>query len=129
MDRAGALKLVDAPSGDETSDAAPDPALARAPSESRRLPAWLFIVALVLFAILVGWQAQVASGLKAEVVALEGRLERTNALLDAHRVHLSEIRGGVHELSESLLGLRALVDSDPSESVAPLDAEPALPTP
>jgi len=86
-------------------------------------------VALVLFAILVGWQAQVASGLKAEVVALEDRLERTNALLDAHRVHLFEIRGGVHELSESLLGLRALVDSDPSENVAPYDAETAEPTP
>ena len=87
------------------------------------------LVALVLFALLVGWQAQVASELKAEVAILEGQLEESQALLGAHRAHLSEIRGGVHELSESLLGLSALVDRDPTESLAEFAAEATEPTP
>jgi hypothetical protein len=43
----------------------------------------------------------------------------------AHRTHLSEVRGGVHELSERLQGLRSLVDRDPTAEVP----EMAVPTP
>ena len=123
------LKLVNAESEPETS---PDASTSTAGMESesgssdrRRLPVWLFVAVLIIFSVAIGWQAQVASELEAEVAGLEAQIERTNALLDAHRSHLSEVRGGVHELSQSLLGLRALVDSDP-EAVLP---EEGVPTP
>jgi hypothetical protein len=121
------LKLVDAESESVPS---PDARVSTAGTDStdrRRLPAWLFVAALIVFSIVIGWQAQVAGELEAEVAGLEAQLERTNALLDAHRSHLSEVRGGVHELSQSLQGLRALVDSDPEdpEAVLPEGAVPA----
>ena len=129
MDQANGLKLVDAPSESSTPGESDESPRDRTPWASRRLPAWLFVVALILFALLVGWQAQVASELKAEVALLDSQLERANALLDAHQTHLSEIRGGVHDLSESLLGLRALVDIDPSENVAPVPTDSVESTP
>jgi uncharacterized coiled-coil protein SlyX len=70
----------------------------------------------------IGWQAQLASELESQVAGLEVQLERTNVLLDSHRTHLSDVRGGVRELSERLQSLRALVDRDPtgvSEGVVP----------
>ncbi len=108
------LKLVDSTSGSGTSIDAPEPTPETDPTGRRSLPVWYFVVALVLFSLVIGWQAQRASELEAERAGLEEQLERTNGLLDAHRTRLSEIRGGVHELSERLQGLRALVDSDPT---------------
>jgi hypothetical protein len=81
-----------------------------------RLPLWLFVAGLILMALVIGWQAQNAGELEAQVVGLEVELERTNGLLEAHRTHLSEIRGGVEDLSERLQGLRALVESDPIQA-------------
>jgi hypothetical protein len=82
-------------------------------SSSRGLPVWMFVVGLIVAVVVIGWQAQLASELEAEVTGLEARLERSNALLEAHRNHLGEIRGGVYDLSERLDGLRALVDGGP----------------
>jgi|GEM_PF-4311686 len=136
-DQTSGPKLVDVSAESGISTQAQEPAIEPEPelesdpepAPARRFPGWLMLVALVLFALLVGWQAQVASELKAEVAILEGQLEESQALLGAHRAHLSEIRGGVHELSESLLGLSALVDRDPTESLAEFAAEATEPTP
>lgn len=117
------LKLVtaasesDSDSESETPSPMPEQAPTHPRRERRSLPVWLFVVALILFALVIGRQAQVAGELEAEVAGLEERLERTHALLDAHRSHLSEIRGGVQELSERLEGLRSLVDRDPTEGI------------
>jgi hypothetical protein len=81
------------------------------------LPVWLFVVALIVFALVIGRQAQLASELEAEVAGLEVQLEHTNALLDARRAHLNEVREGVHELSERLQRLRGLVGRDPTAGV------------
>ena len=113
-DQTAGLKLVDATSDSGTSTDVPKSPPTTDPTDRWSLPVWQFVVALVLFALVIGWQAQVASELEAELVGLEEQLERTNILLDAHRMRFSEIRGGVHELSERLEGLRALVDSDPT---------------
>ena len=112
------LKLVDEASEDEASSSESESSTGTDSTDRRRLPVWLFVVALILFSVVIGWQAQVASELEAEVAGLETQLERTNALLDAHRTHLSDIRGGVQELSQSLQGLRILVDSDPTIDAA-----------
>lgn len=134
-DQTSGPKLVDVSAESGISTQAQEPAIEPElesdpePAPARRFPGWLILAALVLFALLVGWQAQVASELKAEVAILEGQLEESQALLGAHRAHLSEIRGGVHELSESLLGLSALVDRDPTESLAEFAAEATEPTP
>jgi hypothetical protein len=116
------LKLVNATSESEnssdSSDAArstPETGSTDPRSDRRKLPVWLFVVALILFSLVIGWQAQLASELESQVAGLEVQLERTNTLLDAHRAHLTDIRGGVHELSERLQGLRALVDRDPTD--------------
>jgi len=120
-DETTGLKLVEESVGSETSRDASrstpetDPTDRR--SNRRSLPVWLFVVALLVFSLFTGWQAQLASELKAEVAGLEAQLEHTNALIDAHRTHLSEVRGGVHELSERLQGLRRLVDQDPTAGV------------
>jgi len=115
------LKLVDAMSEPETPSDPPMPTFetgpAPRPRDRWRLPAWLFVVTSILFFLVIGWQAQIAGELEARVAGLEEQLERTNALLDARRTHLSEIRGGVQELSERLRGLRTLVDSDPTAGV------------
>jgi len=115
------LKLVDAMSEPETTPDPPRPTFetspAHRPRDRRRLPAWLFVVTSILFFLVIGWQAQIAGELEARVARLEEQLERTNALLGARRTHLSEIRGGVQELSERLRGLRTLVDSDPTAGV------------
>lgn len=108
------LKLVDEASEDEASSSESESSTGTDSTDRRRLPVWLFVVVLILFSVVIGWQAQVSSELEAEVAGLETQLERTNALLDAHRTHLSDIRGGVQELSQSLEGLRILVDSDPT---------------
>jgi hypothetical protein len=129
QDPAIGLKLVDESAGSgATQDASPS-APESAPTDrgirGRSLPAWLFAVALIVFSLAIGWQAQLAGELEAEVAGLEAQLEHTSALLDAHRTHLSEVRGGVHELSERLQGLRSLVDRDPTAKVP----EMAVPTP
>lgn len=113
------LKLVD-----ESADsgASPDASSSSAETDStgrRSLPVWLFVVALIVFALVIGWQVQLASELEAKVAGLETQLEHTNALLDARRAHLTEVRGGVHELSERLQGLSRLVDRDPTAGMIP----------
>ena len=85
-------------------------------STQRSLPIWMFVVGLIVAVVVIGWQAQLAGELEAEVAGLESQLERSNTLLEAHRSHLGEIRGGVHDLSERLDGLRALVDGGPASS-------------
>ena len=132
-DQTVGLKLVNKASESGTSSDSSDPqsptpdgGSADPRRDRRRLPVWLFVLALILFSLVIGWQAQVASELEAEVTGLEERLEQTRALLDAHRTHLSEIRGGVHELSERLQGLRTLVDSDPTESLPESDVSIAV---
>jgi hypothetical protein len=97
-------------------------------SSPRSLPVWMFVVGLIVAVVVIGWQAQLASELEAEVAGLEGRLERSNALLEAHRSHLGKIRGGVYDLSERLDGLRALVDGGPAAGLTE-SAPEAQPTP
>jgi hypothetical protein len=122
------LKLVDDASESGQRPFATPSTSGTGRSERRSLPVWLFVVVLIAFALLIGWQAQLASELEAEVAGLEQELVRSRALLDAHRTHLGEIRGGVHELSASLEGLRTLVDRDPVESAAAV-AEATEPPP
>jgi len=109
------LKLVEESGGFETAG----PAEGRpgdSDSKGRRgLPIWLFVLVLLAFVSVAGWQVQVTGELEAEVAGLEAELSRSNALLDAHRLHLSEVRVGVHEVSAQLEGLRALVDRDPTD--------------
>ncbi len=93
------LKLVDDSTG---SGAVPEVETGPADSDSQRrrgLPIWACILGLLAFAVVMGWQLQVASELEAEVARVEAELSRANLLIDAHRMHLAEIRGGVHELS------------------------------
>ena len=128
-DQTVGLKLVNKASESGTSSDSSDPqsptpdgGSADPRRDRRRLPVWLFVLALILFSLVIGWQAQLASELESQVAGLEVQLERTNVLLDSHRAHLSEVRGGVHELSERLQSLRALVDrgvSEGSEGVVP----------
>ena len=122
------LKLVDARSesgsSPDASRSTPGTGPTHRQSDRRSLSGWLLVVALIISFLLIAWQARVASELEAEVAGLEAQLELTGALLDAHRTHLSEIRGGVHELSERLEGLRTLVDL-PIEGVP----ESVVPTP
>lgn len=82
-------------------------------STSRGLPIWMFLVGLVLAVAVIGWQVQRAGRLEAEIASLKSDLERSHALVEAHRSHLGEIRGGVYDLSERLDDLRALVEAGP----------------
>jgi hypothetical protein len=132
-DRNLGLKLVDEAS---TSGASPNAGESDFdPGRSGRwvLPVWLFVLALIVFFLAIGWQAKVASELEAEVEGLERDLAHTTALLDRHRTHLEEIRGGVQELSARLAGLSTLVESDPAapDDSAPVAAVPDIldPTP
>lgn len=124
VDESGAFEsLADAeePNVEPRSGAADD-------SPQRSLPIWMFVVGLIVAVVVIGWQAQLAGELEAEVAGLERKLERSSALLEAHRSHLGEVRGGVYDLSERLDGLRALVDSGPS--IGPTEPAPqAPPTP
>jgi hypothetical protein len=125
-DQAVGLKLVNKASESGTSSDSSDPQSSTPPDggsadprrDRRRLPVWLFVLALILFSLVIGWQAQLASELESQVAGLEVQLERTNVLLDSHRTHLSDVRGGVRELSERLQSLRALVDRDPTDGVS-----------
>jgi len=130
-ERTVGLELVDGASKSGRSFDASGSAPSDRQTDRRGLPIWLFVAALILFSLAIGWQAQVASELEAEVAGLEAQLERTNALLDAHRTHLSEIRGGVHELSDRLQGLRELVDRHPTDPTEPAQGNPesSVPTP
>ena len=87
--------------------------------EERRsgLPFWLFVLALVIFSGVVFWQIRRAGELEAQVVQLEEQLAETEALLEAHRSHLVEIRGGVHALSDRLGALQELVDREPASAL------------
>ncbi|MFP6655395.1 MAG: hypothetical protein VCB25_07185 [Myxococcota bacterium] len=87
--------------------------------ERQILPVWLFVSGLIIAAVVIGWQARLAGELVAEVAVLEQQLERSHALLEAHRNHLGEIRGGVTDLSERLAGLRKLVAEGPVAPAAP----------
>jgi hypothetical protein len=128
-DQTTGLKLVDdsadSEASSETSRSNSETGSSDRRSKRRSLPVWLFVVALIVFALVIGRQAQLASELEGEVAGLEVQLEHTNALLDARRTHLSEVREGVHELSERLQGLRGLVDRDPTAGVP--EAELATP--
>jgi len=131
-DQTVGLKLVNTASESGTSSDSSDPqssppdgGSADPRSGRRRLPVWLFVLALILFSLVLSWQAQLASELESQVAGLEVQLERTNALLDSHRSHLTEVRGGVHDLSERLQSLSALVDREPTDRVS----EGVVPTP
>lgn len=117
--QAAGLKLVDPAAAAESSRLDPVSALGGGPVGKRQdragLPLWLFVVALMLFFLVIGWQAQIESRLEAEVAGLEVELEQSQILLDAHRTHLTQIRGDVHDLSERIQGLRGLVDRNPSD--------------
>jgi hypothetical protein len=82
-------------------------------SNQRGLPIWLFVVLFLAFALVSGWQFQVAAALEEQIIGLESELVTTTDLLDAHQERLVEIRGGVHALVSQVDGLRALVDADP----------------
>ncbi|MBC8188699.1 MAG: hypothetical protein H8E78_10945, partial [Proteobacteria bacterium] len=69
--------------------------------------------------------AQLAGELEAEIVGLEARLDRAQSLVEAHRSHLGEIRGGVDDLSGRIDGLRALIESGPIDG--PSDSPPPAP--
>lgn len=100
---------------DASSTTTPPPASGDREGESdpRRVPLWVLVAVLILGAVVIGWQAQLASELEAEVTGLERQLDRSQAIVDAQRAHLGEIRGGVYELSDQLDGLRALIDAGP----------------
>jgi hypothetical protein len=112
----------DAPRGTGTD--AVDPSKRPANPKCRRVPAWLFIVVAAILILALIWQVRVAGELESQVAGLEDELAQVSVQLDAHRVRLFEIRGGVHDLSASLESLRALVDSDPGED-APAAAVPS----
>jgi hypothetical protein len=123
------LKLVDeAPEASETDApaTAPEDALADADAPSRRgVPIWLFVLLALAFVLVVLWQVQVARELEAEVARVEAELARSTVLLDAHRSRLSEVRSGIHALSDQLDGLRSLADR-PIDAAA--DASAAAPS-
>lgn len=129
------LKLVSgrsASSGEEAAPAAgpspsmgtghpasgPEVATRRARGSGRRLPAWSFVVLVVLFLTALGYQSYHASQLGDQVARLEASLADAERRLESHRTHLLEIRGGVHDLSGRLEALRALVDRDPTAAGA-----------
>jgi len=120
-DQTTGLKLVDDSADSRASSDASRSTSETGPSDRgsnrRSLPVWLFVAVLIVFALVIGRQAQLASELEAEVAGLEVQLEHTNALLDPRRTHLSDVREGVHELSERLQSLRGLVDRDPTAGV------------
>ncbi len=95
------------------------------------VPRWLFVLTLLLSAGIVFWQVRHAGELEARMVGLEEELARANALVEAHRTHLGEIRGGMHALSARVQALRDLVDRDPataSEGSLGSDAPVLLPS-
>ena len=87
-----------------------------AESDPTDVPRWFFVLTLVVFAGVVFWQVRHAGELAARVAGLEAELARANALVEAQRAHLGEIRGGVHALSERVEALQDLVDRDPTLS-------------
>ena len=125
------LKLVDEAAGYDALPGANDSSAGPGRSDSWVLPAWLFVVALIVFFLVIGWQAKVASQLESKVEGLERELVQTTALLEGHRTHLEEIRGGVRELSAHFAGLRTLVERGPDDSDDPAATAPDIlePTP
>jgi hypothetical protein len=98
----------------------------------RQLPLWLFVALFVVFLVAFGYQTHHAGRLESEVARLEASLAKAQTRLESHRTHLLEIRGGVHDLSTRLEGLRALIDRDPTveagQGAPPADtASPAEP--
>jgi len=118
------LKLVNEPPDFEAQPAAdesrsPTHASGKDESTDRRLPIWMFVVGLLLAVVVIGWQAKLAGELEAQVAGLGRELERSQALVEAHRSHLGEIRGGIYEISEQFDSLRALVEGGPNPIPAP----------
>lgn len=115
---------------DRRAPGSPDSGQARPSADADRagVPRWLFVLTLLLFAGVVFWQLRHTGELAARVAGLEEELVRANALVEAQRAHLGEIRGGVHALSERVEALRDLVDRDPVASGAgpqvPLESPP-----
>ena len=107
------LKLVDDAPEVDPGQTDPEPASSDDRSDRRGLPVWLFVLAVIVFALVIGRQAQMASQLETRVEGLEAELVQSEALLEAHRAHLGQIRGGVQELSVQLDRLQILVDEDP----------------
>jgi uncharacterized coiled-coil protein SlyX len=116
---------------DETSPGSPKAAEIRPVAETREVPSedevsgepakgvpygLVALVCLLLGGVIL-WQYQQASALESKVAGLEQALRKQNALLNAHRVHLDGIRGGVSDLVERLSGLQGLVESDPERDV------------
>lgn len=99
---------VDATSDSEVSE----PADAE-DSESHGIPLWLALIGLVIAALVVGYQMRLNGQLEAEVMGLEAKLGRTQSVLDAHKTHLGDIRGGVRDLSAQLQSLQTLVETEP----------------
>ena len=130
-DRTVDLKLVDQAAGYDAVPGANESSAGPERSDRWVLPVWLFVVALIVFFLVLGWQAKVASELESKVEGLERDLAQTTALLEGHRTHLEEIRGGVQELSAHLAGLRTLVERGPDDSDDPAATAPDIlePTP
>ena len=94
------------------------------------LPIWLFVVVLLGFSLILVWQYRQAGALQTRIAGLEQDLAAANRLVDAHQVHLQEIRSGVTDLSERMEGLRVLADRDPADRIERGDAAtPGSPAP
>jgi hypothetical protein len=84
----------------------------------------MLVVALLLGVVVIGWQAQLANELEAEVAGLERQLDRSQAVVEAQMSHLGEIRSGVNALSDQFDGLRALIDEGPHGRAVDLGESP-----
>lgn len=87
--------------------------VAAATSEHQGIPVWIALLGLLIAALILSYQMRVNGQLEAEVTGLEAELSRTQVVLDAHKTHLTEIRGGVRDLSTRLQSLQTLVETEP----------------
>lgn len=85
--------------------------------EGKRVPLWLFALTCVVLVAGLGWQLHRMGTLEGQIADLEQHLRQKEALLGAHRSHLSEIRDGVADLATRLGGLQALTEVDPELGV------------
>lgn len=108
------LKLVTNPLGKHSAEQP----VGSGASRKSGMPIWVFLLLIVAFVVVLGWQLRVADGLEEEIAGLEQDLRETRTLLGAHESRLLEVRSGVHDLSARLEGLKALVDLDPSNAVS-----------
>jgi len=79
------------------------------------------VLALALVGIVIygAWQARRATELEARVELLSSALRDAQAEADARRVHLSEVRGAITEVRQSLEALEALSAAGPESASTP----------